>query len=611
MTTIGTTLGGLPLNIDTDARTFEELRTTLLDAIRGLSPEWTDFFPSDPGVVMLEAVAALAAGVHYQLDRTQNEGYLRTAQQRAAVEEILRLVGYEMSPPASAAVELTVTTDRALVLPVGWSVAPQTGGPTFSLLEAVTIPGAGTWRPTDIPNMVAVAGELVTDSLGTSSGRPRQRYFSTRSDYAVASTDYPAAVVRVDGVIWDLVPSFIDSQPGDNHVRVLYSSTGKALVGFGDGIRGAIPPGGAPITLTAIYGGGRLTNSVGTGALVRQLVAVTGVLAVVNTVPPSGGRDAETPDEAKTNAPLTFRSQDRAVTLEDYATQAKAASPSVLSARAVHAETGLSVRLAFSVAGDNPVPTGRWYPLLESGTGLVGLVGRYVQRRATTPYLDVVAATAVRPVLRIEVLLHPGAFAAEVHRQIDIDLRALYATKGSLDSNLLGLSDVVGVIEQVRGVNIVNVLEFRRVPAFRLDRGTQTTFDQATKLVQRVYDTVEQGDYKVLWMNSDVYRLTSSRHGTIMTAGRDPQNFTTGVTQRVVLYGTPTPRAPAERWQFDIRIDTGVSKPRRGDVWRFGVDFFAGNLALAPEEVVSPTVVGVGEARRISPDELVVTFAGR
>jgi len=89
---------------------------------------------------------------------------------------------------------------------------------------------------------------------------------------------------------------------------------------FGDGTTGISPDDSASYMVTYRVGGGSRGNLL--KEAINSPVEVdggTGVTAVLtNTTPAVGGSNAESIDNAKKYAPLTFRRQDRLVTLQDY-----------------------------------------------------------------------------------------------------------------------------------------------------------------------------------------------------------------------------------------------------------------------------------------------------
>jgi hypothetical protein len=100
---------------------------------------------------------------------------------------------------------------------------------------------------------------------------------------------------------------------------------------FGNGLRGSMLPVGSNNILVDIYRtipGGK--GNVAPGAI--SVCDFNGVLDVVNLLPATGGRDAETVDEIVRRAPTLLTTRDRAVTQNDFEAIAKEASSEVARA---------------------------------------------------------------------------------------------------------------------------------------------------------------------------------------------------------------------------------------------------------------------------------------
>src|SRR5712691_963526 len=94
--------------IDYTNKDFQSLRRAMLELARYRLPEWTDQSPSDLGVLLVELFAYMGDVILYYQDRIANESFPRTAVERRSVVNLMRLIGYELSPPAAASVELTL-----------------------------------------------------------------------------------------------------------------------------------------------------------------------------------------------------------------------------------------------------------------------------------------------------------------------------------------------------------------------------------------------------------------------------------------------------------------------------------------------------------------------
>ncbi|MBI1259056.1 MAG: putative baseplate assembly protein [Chloroflexi bacterium] len=113
---------------------------------------------------------------------------------------------------------------------------------------------------------------------------------------------------------------------------------GTAVLRFGDQTFGARPDEGRHFWACYRIGTGTRGN-IGTGALAHIVTNESAVQSVTNPLPAHGGREPETIEEVRRNAPVAFRTQERAVTADDYARVAER-HPEVLRAVASFRWTG-------------------------------------------------------------------------------------------------------------------------------------------------------------------------------------------------------------------------------------------------------------------------------
>ena len=198
----------------------------------------------------------------------------------------------------------------------------------------------------------AVAASTRADeTLGQSNGRPGQVFTLSRAPVwfipATATPDLDLEVVE-GGVAspWAQVPDFYGHGP-EAQVYMLDPITGT--VQFGDGrprgLGGAIPPPGAVIRARRYRFGGGATGNVGAGSVSKIKGSLAGVDSVANLRPASGGADAETFEQVLGRAPATLRSQDRAMSAQDFADLARATP-------------GAAIHKAYAVAAAVPSASG-------------------------------------------------------------------------------------------------------------------------------------------------------------------------------------------------------------------------------------------------------------
>jgi hypothetical protein len=134
--------------IDYLTKDYAGFRQGMLDQIPLLFPRWTDRGEADFGVVLIELFAYVADILSYYQDRVANESFLSTATQRRSVNELLRLIGYQIDPglSASALIHFNCPDDLTIAgsdLPYTIKTAPRPGEPdvTFEIVSEFTLRG--------------------------------------------------------------------------------------------------------------------------------------------------------------------------------------------------------------------------------------------------------------------------------------------------------------------------------------------------------------------------------------------------------------------------------------------------------------------------------------
>jgi len=597
------------------------MRAQVIEALRTLTPEWTDFSAADPGVTLLELVCFVADHLSYYQDRLQNEGYLLTAQQRSAVEQMLSLIGYHMSPAAAASVglEVVVTADP-VVIPVGTlftsSASDVTPALQFELLEQVTIAGTGAAPGHPVTVSADESGVVVyegtsyaNEDLGVSLGTANQRFtFSNAPVQLCADFDIE---IYVGATKWTHAEtdSFIDAD-SDSEVYVMsYDADGNATAIFGDGVSGKKPDKGSHIYATYRTGNGALGNSVGTDAIKKFSPAVAGLTSCTNTSQPSGGNSQESVGHAKLYGPLANRSHDRAVTLGDFESIALLTpGVSLISARACHGDTVNDVLLYVAVAGTNPVPSGKWIPKLSAGSGVIGKVGRYVADRAVIgTRLDVKPPLVIAPYFKATVYVLPNILRSTVTYGVRRALVDYFITVLTEFGITVPLSAVVAVIEGVFGVQKVVVEAYHRIPSSRFVFGNEAAFDASTTEVTEIAAGCVSQKYTLEWLGSGQFKLRGDTLGYMVDEDGVPILFSSGVATTVYHYNTgDTLAAVVEQFTLEVTVPT---PPNVGDRWEFSVDNYIDldGIKAGSHEIVVATISGKDQ---LSGSEFSLSYSG-
>jgi hypothetical protein len=120
------------------------------------------------------------------------------------------------------------------------------------------------------------------------------------------------------GTTWTAQPDLLAASATDPDFVVEVESDGTARLRFGDGINGLRPESGTTFTASYRIGNGTAGN-VGAESLIYRW-ADPRIQSCINPMPASGGTDPETTDQIRRRAPQAFMTQERAVTMADYAT---------------------------------------------------------------------------------------------------------------------------------------------------------------------------------------------------------------------------------------------------------------------------------------------------
>ena len=205
-------------------------------------------------------------------------------------------------------------------------------------------------------------------------------------------------------VNWFAQQDLLGSHADDPHFVVEPDDAGAAWLRFGDGTHGRRPASGTAFSASYRVGTGSAGN-VGAGTLVRIVTDDPAIVGVRQPLPASGGSEPESIASVRANAPYALRTQQRAVTTDDYARLA-AQLPGVQSAAATMRWTGSwrSVFVTVDPFGGGALDAASQARLAQSLDSL----------RMAGHDLEIEAPIAVPLDIAMEVRVRPDYFRAEV-----------------------------------------------------------------------------------------------------------------------------------------------------------------------------------------------------
>lgn len=361
------------------ATDFLSLRDSLVEYIKAVYPlDYNYFAESDLGMMLIELVAYMGHVLSYKADYLANENFLKTAKSRESVKKLLDLIGVRMKGPIAAAANAVITLDSS----PGWTsnstltitpqnrvvtiTSPEDGLPiTYTLykvgadgdIDAANSNGnlvvyySEIESPTKISNVILLEGSLVVET-GTFSDTESIKLISLQQSPIIEGSVqvFITGNSTTSGIYTQQNNIFFASGENSKSFQLVSNQDYGGTIVFGDNIIGKSPSIGDSYTVTYRIGGGTRGNIINNliNAKINTLFNGTTQIgaSVQNTSQGTGGADAETIEHAKKYAPLTFRSQSRLVTLQDY----KAFVNSYISSYGSIGKATASVRKAYSSA---------------------------------------------------------------------------------------------------------------------------------------------------------------------------------------------------------------------------------------------------------------------
>lgn len=573
------------------------------DMKRGIpfyAPEWTFHGPSDPGIAQIELTSDQLSKLHYYIDRAKKEGFWGTCLQRSSMIALAKIIGYELRGSVPSSVDLKFSVEAPAVskilIPAGTKVQTKVGVDGEPPVKFETALDAEIDVGETEVTVGAWEGETFTDELGLSSGLSFQRYKLSRTSIIDDSQE-----LWVDEglgyALWAEVVSFALADNDDTVYTVGRDDEEGMTLFLGDNVQGKIPDPGAALRAKYRIGGGERGN-LGAGTITVVVDAIYNELSeavavsVINEEDSSGGEDPIDLEEARRMGPRYARTNETAVTLEDYETLAEN-YPGIATASAEEifaaCDCGCKVRLTI-------VPTGGGVPssiLIESL--LEYLLERSVMGRDC---LEIIGASAV------QICMTGTVYVAENYKIDDATENIGTALDGYF--NLTGIfvkpgrgakeSDVFAQLDGAEGIDYVDLDELTLCPepTYELWNG------DPTKIVDPDTGLTEAAHFGSI----EVERCVVPETWTLIATGTDTFSMTGLVSGLQVNTGQAGVPYETDEGCVKFTLIAGQNPLRPGDRATFKVSWKKGNVDVDADQIFERGTVSldfVGGARAVSP----------
>ena len=318
-------------NIDYTSRDYEAFRELLIQKLQEKMPEYTDTSETDAGIVILEALANGLDILSLYLDIIANDVLLPTTQDRRLAVIISKCLGYTPYNQTASEYEQVfvlsgVRSDNTLI-PKGTVVRTKESTDLatlyFETMEDLIIPRGKLGNEKDDNGnylykvKVQHGTSIYQDVIGTSSGASSQMF---KLHYTNVLVDTIELYVNEGSgqELWKRVDSFLDCNESSKVYTVSIDEFDVCTIEFGNGLKGKIPT-PYPNGIIANYrvGGGEVGN-VSANIITELDSTIPYVEETFNLEATILGHEKESLESIKENAPASFRTRDRIVTLDDY-----------------------------------------------------------------------------------------------------------------------------------------------------------------------------------------------------------------------------------------------------------------------------------------------------
>ena len=304
---------------------FDQIKINLKDFLKA-QPDLADYdFEGSALSTIIDVLAYNTFYNSFSANVNMNEIFLDTAQVRNNVVSHAKSLGYVPRSVTSPFAEIDVTvnapagTPTSLNMPRGTTFQTTIDGKNFSFvnLEAQTIvPTGGIYK---FPAVKVNQGTIRSQSFIVDNTSTAQKYAipDTNIDTATLIVKVKTNSTSTDFDIYTLVTNIVDVGGTTNAYFLQEGLDGQFEIYFGDDVFGRRLQAGNIVEIEYLVTDGPSANNATVFKLTGNVSGNTN--ASINLVSKAGGgSDAETTDSIKFNAPLSFLSQNRVVTADDY-----------------------------------------------------------------------------------------------------------------------------------------------------------------------------------------------------------------------------------------------------------------------------------------------------
>jgi hypothetical protein len=464
-------------SFDYTSRDYLSIREDLFGRASTSIPEWTSRSRSDFGVLMVDLWAYMGDVLHYYVDRAAAESYLNTATQRSSVLAIANLLDYKPLFQTSSTGTVTISASdvnhgSTIVIPANTGfVSPATDNYPIVYFTSTASASMG---PSVASVVVSVAeGRYVSSELpvnavsrvaGVSNGLSSQRFNLYYTGVVASSVKvYVKEGTVLNGVPTEMEYSYVsnlsDALSSSRSFTLEVTADGITQIVFGNGVNGKIPTNGAEVTVS--YRRGQGNNGNLPDGYVSAYDAgsnITGTY-ISSSSAMSGGSDAESIESMRANIPLMFRTQDRAVSVQDFKDLALRA-PQV--AKATCDATGAPNIMLYVAPYQSDYLTTTSTTISVPATVRTGVLEYFAPRTVVGASVGVSPTISLSPLNITATIYVQDQYVAQwVKEAVESVIDSFFEFEAVSFGQTMSLGDFYRALHSVAGVNYANITRFR------------------------------------------------------------------------------------------------------------------------------------------------------
>jgi hypothetical protein len=335
---------------------------------------------------------------------------------------------------------------------------------------------------------VATQGLSVSEILGSgSAAMPNQKFSLKQLPLTFVQSPTPTGrattlEVTASGVKWKEAPTLYLQPPAARVYATLNKAGGNTDILFGDGVEGSTLPTGQNNIHANYRIGAGTSGNVAAGAITTLIDRPLGVSGVNNPAAATGGQDAQSVDDIRTNAPLSVLTLGRAVSITDYQNFARNFA-GIAKAYAIWIPSGpgRGVFLTVAAAGGSAMPPGN--------LTLANLVASL--HNFGNPLIPIHATSFVETLfsLKADIKYDPDDDATAVKQDVLDGLRRSYSFGARNFGQGVSADEIEALIQSVPGViacNVTSLLTGQTSKAGDLGSSGWSTYAYQQWLMQKV-----------------------------------------------------------------------------------------------------------------------------